>query len=204
MSPPLHTLPWYSLVYLTGKPQCLVPATQQDSELLQVNTQQKHAFLKKRDTSRTGRGSISHRNSWCPREKQIDSRVQKPPSSASTVSSYPKQRGLRSVLRQSQSAAISQTRTTAASEPTKLRYQTHVTQHKANRLLKQCWRRTPVVPVPPSSMCQVLAPAFCWSPQLHFSHIWCLTVLCSSESSYSIPVYIYSLLWGWFTLKPQC
>lgn len=183
-----HTDCWYSLVYLIGKRRCLVPATQQDSKLLQVNTQQKHAFLKKRDTSCTGRGSISYQSSWCSRKKQIDAQVQKPLRSASAGRSYLKQDSLRSVSNQhgsqSQSAAISQTCTTTASEPKKPRYQTHVTQHKAEHLLKQCQRKTagsrdsqPYVPSPRSSILLITSVAFFTYLVLNCTFLQCILLL---------------------------
>lgn len=86
---------------------------------------------------------------------------------------------------------MSQICTPATLESKNLRYQTHLTQHKAEKFLRRCQRRTPVVPelpavCPHSSILLIISMAF--------SHIWCLIVFFSNASSYIIPVYIYSLL----------
>lgn len=127
---------------------------------------------------------------------QIGSQAQK---SASATRSSLKQHSLRSVSTQQRSQ--SQTRPRYAHPPPwSPRYQTHLTQHKAEKFLRQNQRRTPVVPVPPA-LCPHSNISLITSSA--FSHFWCLIVFFSNASSYIIPVYIYSLFWGWLTFKPQ-
>lgn len=202
-----HTDCWYSLVYLIGKLQCLVTAAWQDSKLLQVNTQQKHAFLKERHKFYRERKQLLPEQ-LIQQEKTDWLSDAEAPEICSSNEVLPKIPHFEMFFKP-----------TWKPKPVCC-HLPHMNNHclgaKETEVLNPhdtAQSRTPRWAVPEEDTSGPCAAQPCvTSPHssdllitsIAFFTFWCLTVLFSSASSYSVPVYIYSLLWGWFTLKPQC
>lgn len=125
------------------------------SRILQPKTQQRRVFLTKGDTSCTEREkAFSYQNSWCSMEEQIDSWVQKPPEICFSNEVLPKTAQFEKCFKwtcKPKAVHCHLSDMHNHSEPSKLMYQTHVTWHRAEHLVKQCQSRTPAVPISPQA-----------------------------------------------------